>query len=156
MTVIDGDKGWQQLRLQVYPMDDKAIAAEKRSIYLQVVPTLLIPLKSHGFKVEFAGEQEVAEMPALVLRITGPDGRDFMLYFDKENFLPVKEVARSVGADGKERTEETTFGAYRDMGGIKKATSVEVRNGPESVTFLEITDFKVLDHVAPAAFAAPR
>jgi hypothetical protein len=156
VTIVDGDKGWQQFRVQVHPIDAEGLVAEKRNIYLQVVPTLLVPLKSHAFKVEYSGEEPVNEKPAFVLKVTGPEGKNFLLYFDKDTFLPVKEIARSVGADGKEKTEETKFGAYKELGGIKKATAVEIRSGPESVILLELTSFQVLDRVAPTTFSAPR
>jgi hypothetical protein len=155
LMVLDGDKGWYLSRGQYQPMDGDAIANEKRNIYLQVIPTLLVPLKSHGFKYEHAGEDEVDDKPASILKVTGPDGKDFMLYFDKQSGLPVKQVVKSIGADGKEQTEEVTFGGYKDLGGIKKATSIEVRNDSPSVSFIEINDFKVLDDVPPATFARP-
>ena len=137
-------------------MDGDAVAREKRNIYLQVIPTLLVPLKNHGFKYTAAGEEAVDGKPASILNVTGPDGKDFMLYFDKEGGLPVKEVARSIFDDGNEQTETATFTRYKDFGGIKKATSIEVRGGPQVVSYIEITDFKVLDHVNSDMFARPK
>jgi hypothetical protein len=41
-------------------------------------------------------------------------------------------------------------------GGIKKATEIEVRSGPQNVSYIEITDFKVLDDVKSDIFAGPK
>jgi hypothetical protein len=155
LMVLDGDKGWYLSRGVYHLMDGDAVANEKRNTYLQVIPTLLVPLKSHGFKYESAGEVEVGNKPAATLKVTSPDGKNFMLYFDKQSGLPVRQVVRSIGADGKEQTEEVSFSDYKDLGGIKKATAIEVRNDSPSVSFIEITDFKVLDNVPPDTFAGP-
>jgi hypothetical protein len=150
-TILDRDKGWQ-FSGRYRPMNAVAVAQEKRSIYLQLVPTLLVPLKGAGFKYEAAGEEEVRGKPASILKITAPDGKDFTLSFDKESFLPVKEVARSIGSHGKERVEVVTFSQYKDFEGIKKATLIEVEIDAQNYSFFEIVDFKVLDHVPDNIF----
>src|SRR5438105_3864101 len=81
---------------------------EERNLYLRVVPMTLVPLKGKGFKIQTAAAEKVGGKPALGLKVTGPDGKDFTLYFDKESGLPVKEVAK-VTFMGNEFTQETTF-----------------------------------------------
>ena len=76
-------------------LGDDEVAREKRNLYLQIVPVLLVPLKGKGFKVESAAEEKVGDKPASVLKVTGPDGKDFTISFDKESGLPVK-----TGGDG--------------------------------------------------------
>jgi hypothetical protein len=153
-TILNGDEGWH-VSGSYRAMDADAVATEKRNIYLQLVPTLLVPLKSAGFKYEAAGEEEVRGKPASILKITAPDGKDFTLSFDKQSFLPVKEVARSIAPDGKERVEEVTFSRYKDLGGIKKATMIEVEIDAQNFSFFEIVDFKVLDRVPLNTFTRP-
>jgi hypothetical protein len=155
-TVVDGDEGWHLVGGKYQTMNDDAVANEKRNIYLQVIPTLPILLKSNGFKYEAAGEEDVRGKPASILKVTGPDGKDFRLYFDKENFLPVREVAGSVGPNGNTQIEDVTFTGYKDFGGIKKATSIEIRIDAENFGFMEIADFKILDRVDPSTFAGPK
>jgi hypothetical protein len=155
LTVLNGDKGWYLYRRGISPMNADAVAKEKRNIYLQVIPSLLVPLKSNGFKYAAAGEEEIDGKPASILNVTGPDGKEFMLYFDKASGLPVKEVSRSIAHDGQEQIETATFTRYKDFGGIKKATAIEFRGGPQTVSYIEITDFKVLDQVNSDLFAGP-
>ncbi len=153
--IIDGDRGWYTSAGRYLPIDKEAIQKQKRLIYLQVIPTLLVPLKSGGFTYEVVGEEDVRGKPASTLKIVGPDGKDFLLLFDKESSLPVKEVVRSAGPDGKEQTEETFFARYKEMAGIQKATSIETRTDADNYGYFDIVEFRVLDKLPPHSFTPP-
>ncbi len=155
VTVIDGDKGWRKVGDDARDLDDDQVAREKRTLYLQVVPVLLLPLKGDGFKVESAAEEKVGDKPASVIKATGPDGKDFTISFDKESGLPVKMVATVAGFQGQDFTQETTFADYKDFGGIKKATKLESKRDGERFIEAEIAEFKVLEKAEPKTFAEP-
>src|SRR5262249_46502239 len=127
----------------------------KREVYLQVLPVTLVQLKGKDFKVAAAGEEKIDDKPAVGLKVTGPDDKDFTLYLDKESGLPVKVVAK-VSFMGQDAKLETTYGSYKEMGGIKKATKVETKRDGEKFQTLEITEFKVLDKVDPKTFDEPK
>jgi hypothetical protein len=114
------------------------------------------PLKGKGFKVEAAGTEKVGDKPAAVLKVTGPDGKDFKIYFDQESGLPVKQVAKVIGFMGEEFTQETSYAGYKDFGGIKKATKVEGKRDGEKFIEQEITDFKPVEKVDPKTFTEPK
>jgi hypothetical protein len=154
--VIDGDNGWRKGRAGTAKLEAEAVANEKRTAYLQIIPITLVPLKEKGFKLEAGGEERVGDKSAVILKVTAPDGKDFTLSFDKETGLPVKQVATVTGPGGQEFTVESTFLDYKDMGGIKKATKTEVKRNGELSTEMEITEFKVLDKVEPDTFAEPK
>jgi hypothetical protein len=156
VTVLAGDKGWRKFGDMKMKLDKDAIANEKRTLYLQIIPATLLPLKGKGFKVESAGDQKVNGQPAVGVKVTGPDGKDFKLYFDKKTGVPVKLVAKVIGFMGDEFTQETTYGSYKDFGGIKKATKIVSKRDGEKFLEQEITEFKVLATVDPKAFAEPK
>jgi hypothetical protein len=156
VTVLAGDKGWRKFGDQNMEMDADAVANEKRSIYLQVIPATIVPLKAKGFKLETAGEEKVADKPALILKVTAPDGKDFKLSFDKQSGLPVKLVAVVAGFMGDEFTQETTMADYKDFDGIKKATKVESKRDGERFVEVEILEFKTLEKVEASTFAEPK
>ena len=156
IVVLSGDKGWRKFGDNAGDIEGDRLASEKRGIYLHVIPITLMPLRGKGFKVESAGEEKVGDKPAAILKITGPDGKDFTLSFDKESGLPVKQVARVLGFQGQEYTQETTFADYKDFDGIKKATKIEVKRDGEKFQTFEITEFKVLDKVDPEVFTEPK
>ena len=132
-----------------------AVANEKRRIYLQVIPTRLSILKEKAYKLEAADEQKVGDKPAAGIKVTGPDGKDFTIYFDKESGLPVRTVAKVIGFDQQEHTEDTTLKDYKDIDGIKKAMKSESKNDGEDFVKAEFTEFKVLDKVDAKTFSEP-
>jgi hypothetical protein len=156
VTIIDGDKGWRKFGDNLNELDANAVANEKRSVYLQVVSTTLVPLKGNGFKYEAAGEEKVGDKPAAVLKATGPDGKDFKLYFDKERGMLVKLVATMMNFQGEEVLQESTYANYKDFAGIKKATKTEVKRDGQKFVDSELLEFKVLDKVDPETFAEPK
>jgi hypothetical protein len=106
--------------------------------------------------VEVVGEEAVEGKPAVGVRVTPPDGKEFRLYFDKESGLPVRLVAKVLGFMGEEYTQETNFSDYKEMGGIRKATKIRAKRDGERFIDQEVTEFKVLDTVDPKTFAEPQ
>jgi hypothetical protein len=157
VTVLKGDKGWRKFGDQLIEMDDKQVSNEKRSIYLMVVPTTLVSLKGKKFGIGSASEGKVGEKAAVAIQGTGPDGKDFTIYFDKESGLPIKLVATKViGFVGEEFTIETTFADYKELDGIRKATKIESKRNGEKFLEAEITEFKILDKVDATTFQRPK
>jgi hypothetical protein len=156
ITVINGAKAWRKFGDMGTELEGDDLANTKRTVYLQVVPMTLIPLKGDGFKVETAGEEKVGDAPAVVLKVTPKDGKDFKLSFDKESGLPVKLVAQVVGFGGQEFTQETTYSGYKEFDGIKRATKTQSKRDGEPFIDVELTEFKILDTVEPNAFADPQ
>ncbi|QJX00990.1 LolA-like protein [Frigoriglobus tundricola] len=156
VTVLNGDKGWRKFGDMGDELDKDALANEKRNVYLQVVPATLLPLKGKGFKVEAAGTEKVDGKPATVLKVTGPDGKDFKLFFDQESGLPVKQVAKVIGFMGDEFTQETTFSGYKEFNGVKRATKIQSKRDGEKFIEQEVRDFKVVEKVDPKTFSEPK
>jgi hypothetical protein len=155
VTVLNGDKGWRNFGGNKIDMDGEAVANEKRQVSLQVIPILLLPLKGKGFKLEGVAEEKVGDKPAAGIKATGPDGKDFTLYFDKDGGLPVKLVAKVVGFQGDEFTQEIIYKDYKEFDGIKRATKAEGKRDGEDFIKSEVTEFKVLDKVDSKTFSEP-
>lgn len=155
LSVLADDKGWREFGGNRLEMDKEAVANEKRSIYLTVIPITILPLKDKAFKVEALGEEKVGDRPAVGVKATGPDGKEFSLYFDKESGLPVKLVAKVIGFVGEEFTQETTFSDYKEMAGIQKATKIQSKRDGERFIEQEITEFKIHEQVDPKVFTEP-
>lgn len=156
ITVLNGDKGWRKFGDDLMDIEGDGLTNEKRNIALQVVPVLLQPLKGKDFKLAAADDADVDGKAAAGVKVTGPDGKDFTMYFDKESGLPVKQVARVLSFGGEEVTQETTFGDYKDFDGIKKATKIASKRDGQQFVEVEVTEFKVLDKVDDETFAEPK
>jgi hypothetical protein len=155
VTVVAGDKGWRSFSGMKMEMDKEGLANEKRTMYLQLIPATLVPLRQKEFKVEIGATEKVAGREAQTLKVTGPDKKDFTIWFDQETGLPVKLVAKVIDFMGQEFTQETTYDAYKDLGGIKKATKIDSKRDGERFVDYEISDFEVLDKVDPSTFKEP-
>jgi hypothetical protein len=156
VTVLAGEKGWRNSGDTHSELDQEGLANEKRTAYLALIPIMILPLKGQEFKVEAIADADVGGKPAAGIKATGPDGKDFSLYFDKENGLPVRMVAKVAGFMGDEDSQETTFSDYQDMAGIKKATKIQVKRDSEKFIDEQITEFKALDTVDAKTFAEPK
>jgi len=155
VTVLAGDKGWRKFGDMGMAMDADALANQKRAVYLTVVPITVVPLKGKDFKVEKAGEEKVGDKPAVGVKVSPMDGKDFTLFFDKESGLPAKLVAKVAGFMGGEFTQETTFDGYKEMDGIKKATKLKSTRDGNKFLEVELTEFKVVDKLDPKTFTEP-
>jgi hypothetical protein len=155
VTVMAGDKGWRKFGGNTSNLEDDQFTNEKRTIYLQLVPASILPLKGKDFKVESTKEEKVDNKPAVGLKIIGPDKKDFELYFDKETGLPVKLVAVVKGFMGEDFKQETTFGNWKEFDGVKRATKVVTLHDGQKFIDLEITDVKSTDKADPKTFTEP-
>jgi hypothetical protein len=155
VIVLAGDKGWRKFGDNNSEIEGDGIAHEKHRLCLEVIPITLVALKSKDFKCETSGEEKVGDKPAVIVKVTGPAGKDFKLSFDKESGLPVKLVGTVFFRD-EEVELETTFADYKDFDGIKKATKFEVKRGGDTFQKMEVTEFKVLDKVDPETFTEPK
>jgi hypothetical protein len=156
VTVLAGDKGWRDFGGNHDALDKDALANEKRRTYLSLVPVTIVPLKGKEFKVEAIPEETVGGAPQVGVKATGPDGKEFSLYFAKDTGLPVREVAKVIGFMGEEYTQETTFSDYQDQAGIKKAMKIAMKRDGEKFIDQQITEFKLLDQVDTKLFAEPQ
>jgi hypothetical protein len=154
-TVVAGDKGWRDFGGMKMELDKDGLSNEKRMMYLQMIPVALVPLRQKEFKVEAGATEKVAGREAATLKVTGPDKKDFTITFDQETGLPVKLVANVIGFTGEEFTQETTYGGYKDLAGIKKATKVDSKRDGERFVEYEITDFEILDKLDASTFKEP-
>jgi hypothetical protein len=154
VAALNGDKAW--FTTTDYRGGQPAAAHMRQTVYLEVIPVILAPLKGPGFKVEAAGEDKVGGQAVVVLKVTCPNGKDIKISFDKVSGLPVKAVGKVFTLDDdREVTQEITYGNYRDFGGIKVATKIEGKH-VWLVWRQEVTEFKVLDEVDPATFTLPK
>jgi hypothetical protein len=156
ITVLDGDKAWRKFGEDTNKIEDEALANEKRVVYLQIVAQMPTYLNEKGFKVESVKDENVDGKPAAVLKVTGPEGKDFQLFFDKQSGLPVRFTATVNDFQGEEYKHETTFSNYKDFDGLKRATKSETKRNGKKFIDVELTEFKVVDKLDPKAFAAPK
>jgi hypothetical protein len=160
VTVIDGDKGWIKVgAMEVRELEGEELADQKWALFSQSMHLALVPLKRKDlkFKTESVPDERVGDKPAAGVKVTGPDNKDFTIYFDKETGLPVKVVADlpDPGSPGQEFTQETYYRDYKDFGGVKWNKKSEIKRDGETFIEMELVDVKVLDKIDEKTFAKP-
>ena len=158
LTVVDGDKGWRKFGEMAMELDKEALANAKRSMYLAgwQPRATRSSLGGEGLQDQGrCGRKSRRQQDAACIEVTGPDGKDFKLYFDKATGLPVKEVARVVGLSGEELSQESYYKDFKAFDGFKTANKVELKHDGEKFLTFEASDFKKLENVDPKTFANP-
>jgi len=152
IILVSGGKGTFNFNGNPMDMDADALANQKRLTYLTAIPMTLVALKSKDFKLAPTADATVGGKPAAGIQVTGPEGKTFKLYFDKDTGLPAQTVATVMDFMGAPFTQTTTFTAYKDIAGIKVAMHVSSKRDGDKFIESDISDFKVLDMVDPKTF----
>ncbi|MDB5348886.1 MAG: hypothetical protein JWN86_133 [Planctomycetota bacterium] len=156
VSVLNGDKAWRRVGDNTMELDDEGLATEKRTVYVQAATSTLLPLKGKDFKLEKAADEKVDDKAAAVVKVTGPDGKPFTLFFDKESGLPVKMTTKTRGFMGEEVDQESVYSNYKEFDGIKRAAKVSIKRDGAKFLEQDITEFKVLDKLDADTFAEPQ
>jgi hypothetical protein len=156
VVVVNGDKGWLGFNGQFVALEKDRLANQKREAALEVLPRVLVPLKSKDYKLEASDVVVIDGKPADGIKVTPQDGKEFSLYFDRESGLPVRSVARVLDFQGQEYTREANYSSFKEVAGLKLPQKVEVKRDGEKFIDQEISDFKLLDSVEAQTFAEPK
>src|SRR5947209_12540047 len=68
ITVLAGDKGWRKFG-ENQELDKDAVATEKRTVYLSMIPTTIVGLKSKEFKSAPISDDTVNGKPAAGIKV---------------------------------------------------------------------------------------
>jgi hypothetical protein len=155
ITVINGDKGWRKFGDNSMELTGDQLAAAKRVSQLSILTALLLPLKGKDYKLETAGEEKIGNSPAVGVKVTTPDGKDFTLFFDKESGLPSKLIAKVPAFMGEETVQQTIMTNYKEFDGIKRATKMEITRDGQPFSTQETSEVKFMDKADPGTFDEP-
>jgi hypothetical protein len=155
VTVLNGDKGWRKIADARDAMSAETIANEKRLVFMQLSMLTIVPLKKPGVQVSLAGDEQLNGKGATIVKVTGPDKKDFKIWFDRETHLPVKVAGQITDLQGGGVLQETFLSDYREAHGIKYASQVEIKRNGQLFTSYQLTSFQVLDRADPKRFEEP-
>jgi outer membrane lipoprotein-sorting protein len=86
----------------------------------------LVDYKEKGHQLELVGKETLEGTPAWKLKLTKKSGDVTYIYLDAEAFLEIKHEGKRT-IRGQEFEIETTFGDYKEVGGLVFAHSIESR-----------------------------
>jgi outer membrane lipoprotein-sorting protein len=102
----------------------------------------LVDYKEKGHQVELLGKDEIEGTPVYKLKLTKKNGDVSTIYLDADSFLEIKAEGKAK-MRGQEIEGETTFGDYKEVGGLVIAHSIQSKmkggQGPgQTITFEKI------------------
>jgi len=118
VQAFDGEKGWMLM-----PFMGKKDPEEMPSDQLQRmrddadIDGVLVDYKDKGSKLELLGKEDLEGSPAYKMRLTKKNGDVLTLFLDAESHLLLKQISK-IDMMGQEVEGETTFGNFKDVGGM--------------------------------------
>jgi hypothetical protein len=153
--VLNGDKGSFKEGGQVREMTKEQLAQQRESQYAGWVATLL-PLEDKAFQLSSLGESRVGKRPVVGIKVGHPGHNDVKLYFDKENGLLLRVEYRFKDArTGKEAEMVTIGGDFKEFGGLKFPTKIDMKRDGNKFVEAEILEIKPVEKLDPSIFTKP-
>jgi hypothetical protein len=84
----------------------------------------LVDYAKKGYKVEYAGDEDVDGSSAYKLKLTTQTGDEYFFYIDKDSYLLVKMTSKTKTQDGSENENDTRFSDYNDENGVLKPLTI--------------------------------
>jgi hypothetical protein len=154
--VLNGDKAYSKTSDEDTMTRDKdGVAESKRDFQMLWIPATILPLRGKAFKLETLGDEKIGDTPAVGLKVTGPGGKDFRIYFDKKTRLPIKMAAKVKAMGGEEVDQEWLYSDFKEVQGIKKAMTVELKRDGKKFIEQKISDFKPAEKLDDKLFEKP-
>lgn len=157
VQVVNGDKSWEKLGDDVKELKGEELEEQKHALYASWV-TSLRPLKEKEFKLSTLGEVKVEGKAAVGVRVSKKGQRDINLFFDKTEGMLVKleHVVKDVkGGGDKELTEETFFSEYKDFGGAKQPTKIDIKREGKLYVDVVVTEISPQEKLEKSTFERP-
>ena len=150
--IFDGDTLIQLTNGVVQPVPQKNIESFinvlKDGLFREPV-WLLLKLSQNEIPIKYLGTEEVRGVPASVLLITQPSGRDLKVYIsDKTHYVVQFNYSAKMGKVAENML--VSFDNYRDVDGVKIAHSRTTENG--EYRQMLITDIKLNAEIDEALF----
>jgi hypothetical protein len=153
--VYDGGKGWIKVNDMKMDMDKERLDEQREALNSMQV-TKLVPLKGQDYKLSLLGETKVDDRPAVGVKTARTGYRDVNLYFDKGTGLLAKSEMRvKDDQQGQEVTQETLYGGYKDIDGVKVPTRITLKRDGKLYVEGENSDWKPADKLDDKMFAEP-
>src|SRR5262249_28856294 len=152
VQVLDGASGWTKNDRETRPLNPYELDRLKM-LALSLEP---IQIKDPPPRILYAGKEKIGEHEAHRLRMTTPDKKRIVFYFDAQSGLLLRRLILRdtiVGAD----PELVDYDDYRDVEGVKLPFSIKVSYTSNNISGTrKIADLKTNVPVDASKFAIPR
>jgi hypothetical protein len=152
--VVNGKKAWETTFGQTMGVIGADLDVDIAQVYLFRISTLVPLLHGKDFKLASAGEKDVADKKALLVKVTQGKMPPVTLFFDKDSGLLVKsEMPIKDGySEYKEVPQENFYEDYKDVGGRKFYTKMRMLRNGKALLESTISDQMMPDKIDPKLF----
>ena len=164
IQAYDGQSGWMVMPFMGKTEPEKMAPEDANQIKDQAdFRGPLVDPEKRGYKIEYAGEEDVQGTPAYKLKVTNSDGEVSYLYLDKEYYVEIQRVDQRT-VRGQEVESTASIGDYKEVDGVMLPFSTEISSSlaPEgqtqTMTFDKVdlnVDIPDSEFVMPEAAPAP-
>jgi outer membrane lipoprotein-sorting protein len=156
VQAFDGKNGWSIMPFMGKKEPEAAPAEENELLDEQSdIDGPLVDYKDKGHKVELLGKEQVEGADAYKLKLTLKSGKTRTIYLDADSYLEVKMEAKRT-MRGNEVEGETTYGDYKEEGGLMVAHTIEsgAKGAPQKQK-LVFEKFEMNTDLPDSLFAMP-
>jgi len=156
VQAFDGKSGWAVMPFMGKKDPEPMSADDVKQLEEQAdMDGILVDYKDKGHQVESLGKVDVEGTPAYKLKVTQKSGDVVYAYIDAEQFLQLKQAAKTK-VRGQEIESETTFGDFKKVDGLVFPFSIEqkAKGMPGGMT-LTVPKIEVNPSLTGDRFAMP-
>jgi hypothetical protein len=152
--VVNGDSGWVRTEGKTREMTRVELEEHKEGIFSTWVQSL-VPLRNEEFTLSVVGDAQVSGRPTDGVTASRQGHFDVNMYFDRETGLLAMTQTRFIEAtSGKEVSQETILGSYKDVSGIRSPTKVSIKRDGKVVVDASI-ELSYVERLDGRLFAKP-
>jgi hypothetical protein len=152
--VVNGDNGWVKADGRTRGMTREELEEHREGTYSTWVLSL-VPLRNEEFKLSVLGEAQVGGRPTDGVKASRQGHFDVNMYFDRETgLLAMTETRFKEARSGKEVSQETILGGYKEVSGIRSPTKVSIKRDGKLVVEASI-ELSYLERLDGRVFAQP-
>jgi len=125
VQAYDGKNGWAIMPF-MGKKEPEAVPADQNKMMDEQADMdgPLVDYKTKGHKVELLGKEQVEGADTYKLKLTLKGGETRTIYIDAESYLEIKMQGKRM-VRGQEVEGETTYGDYKEVGGLMIPHSIE-------------------------------
>jgi outer membrane lipoprotein-sorting protein len=125
IQAYDGKTGWMVMPFMGKKDPEPIAGDDLKQVEDQAdIDGMLVDYKDKGHQVEYLGKDEVEGTAVHKLKVTKKSGDTVTLFLDADSFLEIKAEGKTK-VRGQEMEGETTFGDYKEVGGMVFAHSIQ-------------------------------
>ncbi|MEO8576081.1 MAG: hypothetical protein ABI556_05245 [Gemmatimonadales bacterium] len=157
IQTYDGKNGWMVSPFFGKTLPEPVTGSELESLRAQAdFDGPLIDYESKGYRVEFAGKEDVEGSPAYKLKLTKNNSEISFLYLDTEMHQLFRESHKTT-LNGQVIESVTDFGDYKAVGGVLFAHSITTKAAglPAAAQVMRIEKIEINPNLPDTRFGKP-